>query len=70
MTVNKAQSQTFDSVGLYLPEPPFAHGLLYVAMSRVRTLSSIRIMLNPDNSTIPDQEGFNTRNVVYHDVLL
>ncbi|KAG2214033.1 hypothetical protein INT45_003163, partial [Circinella minor] len=70
MTINKAQGQTFDNVGLYLPEPPFTHGLLYVAMSRVRTPASIRIMLNPDNSTEPDQEGFTTRNVVYHEVLL
>ncbi|KAG2212474.1 hypothetical protein INT45_013811, partial [Circinella minor] len=70
MTINKAQGQTFDNVGLYLPEPPFTHGLLYVTMSRVRTPASIRIMLNPNNSTQPDQEGFTTRNVVYHEVLL
>ena len=70
MTINKAQGQTFDNVGLYLPEPPFTHGLLYVTMSRVQTPASIRIMLNPDNSTQPDQEGFTTRNVVYHEVLL
>ncbi|KAG2227435.1 hypothetical protein INT45_007460 [Circinella minor] len=70
MTINKAQGQTFNNVSLYLPEPPFAHGLLYVAMSRVRTPTAIRIMLNPDNSTQLDQGGFTTRNVVYHEVLL
>ena len=26
MTINKAQGQSFDHVGIYLPEPVFAHG--------------------------------------------
>ena len=34
MTINKAQGQSFDRVGLYLPQPVFAHGQLYVAYSR------------------------------------
>ncbi|KAF2359133.1 DNA helicase Pif1-like, partial [Trinorchestia longiramus] len=34
MTINKAQGQTFDRVGIYLPKPCFTHGQLYVAFSR------------------------------------
>ncbi|GAN11433.1 ATP-dependent helicase RRM3-like [Mucor ambiguus] len=30
MTINKAQGQTLDSIGLYLPKPVFSHGQLYV----------------------------------------
>jgi ATP-dependent DNA helicase PIF1 len=35
MTINKAQGQTFKSVGVYLPKPVFTHGQLYVAFSRM-----------------------------------
>ena len=70
MTINKAQGQTFEQVGLYLPEPPFTHGLLYVAMSRARTPASITITIDRQNSTLPGQHGIYTRNVVYTNVLL
>ena len=36
MTINKAQGQTLDTRGLYLPSQLFAHGHLYVALSRTR----------------------------------
>ena len=37
MTVNKAQGQTFERVGIYLPSPVFSHGQLYVAFSLLST---------------------------------
>jgi ATP-dependent DNA helicase PIF1 len=36
MTVHKSQGQTLDKVGIYFSAPAWAHGLLYVAVSRVR----------------------------------
>ncbi len=32
MTINKAQGQSLEHVGVYLPAPVFAHGQLYVAL--------------------------------------
>lgn len=43
MTVNKAQGQTLDRVGVLLKNSQcFSHGQLYVAFSRVRCPDSLR----------------------------
>jgi hypothetical protein len=34
ITINKSQGQTFDQLGLLLPQPVFSHGQLYVAFSK------------------------------------
>ncbi|KAG6705847.1 hypothetical protein I3842_07G198300, partial [Carya illinoinensis] len=45
MTVNKSQGQTLNSVGIYLPEPVFSHGQLYVALSRAKTADSVKMLI-------------------------
>ncbi|KAJ7561127.1 hypothetical protein O6H91_03G014800 [Diphasiastrum complanatum] len=53
MSINKAQGQTMDMVGLYLPHPMFCHGHLYVALSRVQNNARVHVRvrrLDPDAS--------------------
>ncbi|XP_071719442.1 uncharacterized protein [Rutidosis leptorrhynchoides] len=47
MTINKAQGQTLDIVGVYLREPVFSHGQLYVALSRARASKDARVLIRP-----------------------
>jgi len=45
MTINKSQGQSFDHVGVYLPEPVFGHGQLYVALTRSRKHNNLRVFI-------------------------
>ena len=65
MTINKSQGQTFNHVGIYLAEHVFSHGQLYVAFSRARTLSGVKVLLDRQKN---DGKCI-TRNVVYKDIL-
>ena len=48
MTVNKAHGQTIPNAGIYLPEPVFSHGQLYVALSRATARENLKILVIPD----------------------
>lgn len=43
LTINKAQGQTLEKVGLWLEKPVFSHGQLYVALSRVSNFDKIQV---------------------------
>jgi len=60
MTINKAQGQTMGMVGIYLPEPVFTHGQLYVALSRATSVDNVSMHC-------PNEES--TTNVVYTELL-
>ncbi|KAL7294873.1 hypothetical protein TKK_0011797 [Trichogramma kaykai] len=49
ITINKAQGQTFEKIGIDLRKDVFNHGQLYVALSRVRSWNSLKIYLNDEN---------------------
>ncbi|CAN0880300.1 ATP-dependent DNA helicase PIF1 [Linum grandiflorum] len=65
MTISKSQGQTLDKVGLFLPKPVFAHGQLYVAVSRIRSAEGLHIVLQTDSS----KSESTTRNIVYQEIL-
>lgn len=74
MTINKAQGQTLRRIGVYLKNPCFAHGQLYVAFSRVGRPEDVRVYveqgLGQGALMVRHNKGKKfTRNVVYHSVL-
>ena len=62
MSINKAQGQSLDRVGIYLNNPVFAHGQLYVVLSRCTDYHNLRILLPPNSNR-------QTTNIVYKEVL-
>ncbi|XP_052625735.1 uncharacterized protein LOC128132801 [Lactuca sativa] len=66
MTINKAQGQTLDFVGVYLKEPVFSHGQLYVALSRSKKIENVKVLIKQNNSST---ETIKTKNIVYTEVL-
>ncbi|OWZ08698.1 Helitron helicase [Phytophthora megakarya] len=66
MTINKAQGQSIHHVGIYLESPVFAHGQLYVALSRVTSRKAIKIAVDP--SAIDENGNIHTKNIVYREI--
>jgi ATP-dependent DNA helicase PIF1 len=72
MTINKSQGQSLTTVGIWLPQPVFAHGQLYVGLSRSGIPANTKILMTNVNNRqgiINDREGFHTINIVYKEVL-
>jgi ATP-dependent DNA helicase PIF1 len=65
--INKGRRLIGKNVGIYLPEPVFSHGQLYVALSRGVSRSATRVLAKPKVDL--DPTGKSTKNIVYRDVL-
>ena len=64
-TINKAQGKTMKTIGVWLPEPVFSHGQLYVAGSRVGAPEKLKFAIRPEDR----KHSTCTRNIVYQEVL-
>ncbi len=65
-TINKSQGQTLSHVSLHLVDDVFSHGQLYVAFSRAKAPTNVKVQL-PD--TVHGRISL-MRNVVYKEALL
>jgi hypothetical protein len=62
--------QTFDHVGIFLNEPVFSHGQLYVALSRSKNPNNIKVLITNargQGKLLHDNRTF-TPNVIYNEV--
>ena len=68
--INKGQSQSLETVGIFLPSPEaiFSHGQLHVALSRVQNPSGLKIMVCGGQQSTGG--GVLVKNVVYQEVFL
>lgn len=64
MTINKSQGQSLNVVGLYLRNPVFSHGQLYVALSRVTSRTGLKIVIENDKKNYTRW----TKNIVYREI--
>ena len=71
LTINKSQGQTLQRVGVWLREPVFSHGQLYVALSRSGSPDGVRVLVcDVEGAQGYDADGLFTANVVYKEALV
>lgn len=71
ITINKSQGQSFDYIGINLQSAVFSHGQMYVALSRSRNSTNVKVHIEENAQQGPllkDHRQF-TRNVVYREIL-
>ncbi len=72
-TYNKSQSQTLEKVVLDIRSALFAHGFLYVGMTRIRIASNMVFYCRKDQVYCEEENGLvdviRVNNIVYLDVI-
>ena len=62
MTIHKSQGQSMDRVGVYIGSRIFAHGQLYVALSRAKTADGLKVYIEGNELDL-------VQNIVYYEIL-
>ena len=70
MTFNKSQGQEFEKVLVDIRNNPFTHGHLYVALSRIRVASNIRVFTEPPSDGDDEFSPPTVTNVVFEKLRL
>nr|XP_043611847.1 ATP-dependent DNA helicase PIF1-like [Erigeron canadensis] len=65
MTINKSQGQSLNRIGIYLRQPIFGHGQLYVALSRTTSPTGLKVLIEHEQYEKPNT----IVNIVYSDYL-
>ena len=71
MTINKSQGQSLERVGIYLEQPVFSHGMLYVAFSRATSAEAVTVYVNETETQgklLAHSDLIFTPNVIYREV--
>jgi len=71
-TINKSQGQEYDTVLIDLRQETFAHGHLYVALSRVKYSDKITILIHEKQTRATDIDDLHAMlfNIIYPELLL
>jgi len=73
LTISRAQGQTFQKAGLYLPRNVFAHGHMYVGLSRCGNPNGLNVYADQMEfahlQDKLDKDRLYSKNVVFHEVL-
>lgn len=71
VTIDKAQGQSFDHVGIYLPESVFSHGQLYSALARGRRQVATKVFVKDRfyQGRLHNNDETVTRNVINEQIL-
>ena len=74
LSINKSQGQSLSSVGIYLPKPCFAHGQLFVGLSRAQHSKRIKVLVDKivgqqgEEKDVNGVLGCYTSNIVYTEI--